>query len=140
MAVMWQHRLVYAVQMGRDILSWFNLPPVDGIRKNDDGTISVYLKNVVIYGLQRQGLSLVQVEDHNWLCRDEEQRWWVLSQANYCSLDAMHHVTLFPNEQTHRQAMAIMAIEKLKREFSTLPPEEQEELYNKYPELFIKEE
>ena len=140
MATIWQHRLVFTVQMGRDILSWFNLPPVDGIRKNDNGTLSVYLKNVVRHGLQREGLSLVLVDDCNWLCCDDEDRWWVLSQDDYSQLDAEHHVILFPNKQTQRQALAFMVINKLKRDFAALPPEELEALYNKYPELFIKED
>ncbi len=139
-AAIWQHRLVFAVQMGRDILSWFNLPPVDGIRKNDNGTLSVYLKNVVRYGLQREGLSLVLVDDCNWLCRDEEDRWWVLSQADYSQLDAEHHVTLFPNKQTQRQAIAIMAIQKMQREFDAMSPGEQEALCEKYPDMFTKVE
>lgn len=139
MSAIWQHRLVFAVQMGKDIMSWFNLPPVDGIRKNDDGDLIAYMKDVVINGLQSDGLSLVCVGSC-WLCRDEEDRWWVLSHAEYCSLDADHHVTLYPNEQTQRQILAIKVICKMKHDFAAMSSEEQERLYNEYPELFIKED
>lgn len=137
MAGIWQHRLVFAVQMGKDFQSWFNLPPVDGIRKDDKGGMFAYLKNVVILGLQREGISFVTI-DGSWLCRDEEDRWWVLGQAEYAALDEECHVTLFPNEQTHRQAITIMAMNKMQREFDAMSPEEQEALYNKYPDFFTK--
>lgn len=136
MAGIWQHRIVFSIQMKDDILEWFGLPCVDGIYKDVKGNLMVYLKNVVLGGLQRDGLSLVPF-DNGWLCRDEEDRWWVLGQAEYDALDDKRHVTLFPNEQTYRQIITIKAIEKLKREFEDMSPEEQETLYNQYPDLFV---
>lgn len=35
--------------------------------------------------------------------------------------------------------MLIQALEKMKREFAAMSPEEQMALYNKYPEMFIVE-
>ena len=137
--VIWQHRIVFAVQMGRDFHSWFNLPPVDGIRKTENGNLSAYMKDVVMLGLQSEGLSIVPV-DGSWLCRDEEDRWWVLDEKEYASLDEERHVTLFPNRQTQRQALAILAAKKIKQEIESLPFSEQEALYNEYPEFFTKEQ
>lgn len=137
MAGIWQHRIVFAVQMGENIRDWFDLPCVDGIRKNDKGGLIVYLKDVVRSGLMREGLSLAPV-DNGWLCRDEEDRWWLLGQAEYAALDEERHVTLLPNVQTRRQIMVIEVVEKMKREFAALSPEEQEALYERFPGLFIK--
>ena len=136
MAGIWQHRIVFSIQMGNNIKDWFCLPCVDGIRKNDEGGLIVYLKDVVRYGLLCEGLSLASVDD-SWLCRDEEDRWWLLHKAEYDALGEDRHVTLLPNKQTQRQILAIKVAEKMKREFEAMSPEEQEALYNQYPGLFI---
>lgn len=133
----WQHRLVFATQLTNDIDSWFWLPPVESIRKGDTGGLVVYLRDVVIMGLQQDGISLVPV-DCSWLCRDEEDRWWVINNDNYLSLDNKRHVTLFPNKATQKQVLALMTMQKLKKEFESMSQEEQERLYEQYPEVFIK--
>jgi hypothetical protein len=141
MAGIWQHRIVFSIHLGSNISDWFDLPCVDGIRKRYEGEPKpkyiVYLKNVVRGGLQRDGLSMATV-DNCWLCHDEEGRWWLLEQAEYEALDEERHVTLFPNKQTQRQIFALKAASKLQREFDAMPPEEQEALYNQYPDLIIK--
>ena len=139
MGAIWQHKLVSAVQMGKDLRTWLWLPCVDGVRKDDKGGLIAYLKDVVIWGLQCEGLSLVPV-GNDWLCRDEDGLWWVLTHESYMSLDEEKHVTLFPNKQTQRQAIAIMAMQKMQREFDAMSPREQKALCEKYPDMFTKVE
>lgn len=136
MSALWQHQLVLSIRLDlRYFTEWFELEPVDGIRKNSDGSRMVYLKDVVLDGLFRPGLSIVTAEN-NWLCRDEEGRWWIVDDETYTTLDSDHHVTLWPNEATWRQVAAIKAADKLKKDFEAMRPEEQEEIYKLYPELF----
>ena len=137
MSALWQHRLVNAVQMGPDVMSWFRLEPIDGVRKNSDGSMTAYLKDVVLDGLLRPGLSIAAV-GNNWLCQDEEGRWWVLSHLEFTSLDPERHVTLWPNEATWRQVAALKAADKLKKDFEAMSEREQKEIYEMYPDLFIK--
>lgn len=123
--------------MGENIRDWFDLPCVVGLRKSEQGGLVVWLKDVVIGGLQRDGLAISDVGG-SWLCRDEIDRWWLLRPVEYDALDDEQHVTLFPNQQTHAQVAAIKAIDKLKREIESLPRYQQAALYNEFPDLFIK--
>jgi hypothetical protein len=72
----------------------------------------------------------------NWLCRDEEDRWWIIDNETYATLGPDHHVTLWPNEATWRQVAAIKAADKLKKDFEAMSEREQKEIYKLYPELF----
>jgi hypothetical protein len=136
MSAIWRHRLVLSIKLDLQYFTeWFGLEPVDGVRKNPDGSRSVYLKDVVLDGLFRPGLSIVTAGD-NWLCRDEEDRWWIIDNETYATLGPDHHVTLWPNEATWRQVAAIKAADKLKKDFEAMSEREQKEIYKLYPELF----
>jgi len=52
------------------------------------------------------------------------------------SKESERHVTLFPNKATQKQVLALMTMRKMKKEFESMPQEEQERLYEQYPELF----
>ena len=138
MSTLWQHKLVLTINLDiRYLTQWFGFEPVSGIRKTVHGLVAD-LENVVVMGLQRSGTSEVIVDGSRWLCRDEESRWWVMEDSVYSKLNPDHYVTLFPNEATWRQVMALRAIEKLRKDFEAMSEQEQRELYNEYPNLFIK--
>lgn len=138
MAKLWQHHIEYAIFLGYNFADYINLECVDGLRKNDNGGFTIYLKNVVHHQLFTDGLMLCQAGE-NWIGRDEEGRWWLFSDEEYKSLGPEGNVTLLPNKKTQHQVMLIQALEKMKREFAAMSPEEQMALHNKYPEMFIVE-
>ncbi len=132
-------KIVFSIQMLKEnILDWIDLKPIKKIeieKDNNNDSLSISVCDIIC---DAKLFEYKTTEIGNWLCKDDRNDWHIIDNASYQKLDTDKKVFSPLNDETRRQVLTIMAINKLKSEFNNMSYEEQLEFAEKYPEFVIK--
>ena len=132
-------KIVFSIQMLKEnILDWIDLKPIRKIeieKDNNNDSVSISVCDVIF---DAKLFEHKNTEIGNWLCKDDCNDWHIIDNASYQKLDTDKKVFSPLNDETRRQVLTIMAINKLKNDFNNMSYEEQLEFAEKYPEFVIK--